>query len=318
MNNPSVTAVVVTFNRLSQLQDTVAALCAADAQVLSHIVVFDNASTDQTGKWLAAHPDPRVICVSSEVNIGGAGGFEAAMRYGATLDTDWMVLMDDDARPAVHTLAAFHKIDRTTRDAWAAAVYDPNGNISDMNRPWVNPLNTLSAFARTVWKGRDGFHLGAAAYSGGIRDIDGGSFVGLFLSRAAIAMAGFPDGRLFLYGEDVLYTLALSAKGGRIAFDPTLKFEHDCETLNSDATMTPLWKVYYFYRNKILAYRVVAGGMMVRPILAVQRRNWRRRARAYGADGASYIALLDLAISDGLAGHLDRPHGKILALSGAK
>ena len=41
------------------------------------------------------------------------------------------------------------------------------------------------------------------------RDIDGTSFVGLFVSRAAIARVGFPDGHLFLYGDDVLYTLGL-------------------------------------------------------------------------------------------------------------
>lgn len=319
MGNAQVVAVVVTYNRLAKLQDTLARLCASPLSELSQILVYDNASDDGTADWLAAHPDPRVVTVRSEVNCGGAGGFEHGMRAAvARFDPDWLVLMDDDARPAPQTLAAFHASDRSPQDAFAAAVYYPDGEICDMNRPWVNPFAGGRALLRTLIKRRNGFHLSAADYDGPQRTIDGASFVGLFLSRRAIKTAGYPDGKLFIYGDDVLYTLGLSDKGGRIAFDPALKFEHDCAVPNAHAVLTPLWRVYYYHRNQVFVFRAAAGRVLFRPILALRHMQWKRRAAAYGANAETYRKLLSLGVADGKSGNLSRSHGDILALSGEK
>lgn len=319
MAKSQLVAVVVTYNRLNKLQDTLERLCAASNDDLTNIVVFNNASTDGTEVWLAQHRDPRLVIVNNEANLGGAGGFEQAMRYTSThLDPDWIVLMDDDARPAPHCLHAFHNADRSKYDAYAAAVYYPDGTICDMNRPWVNPFASLTGMIKTLLKRRDGFHLPAAAYDGTVRPIDGASFVGLFLSRSAIAKAGFPDGRLFIYGDDVLYTLHLTAQGGRITFDPSLRFEHDCSVVNAHDVLTPLWKVYYYHRNQIAVIRAAAGSVLFRPVLAMRQRGWRKRATDYGANADTYRALMTLGISDGLAGNLARPHTEILDLSGEK
>ena len=58
------------------------------------------------------------------------------------------------------------------------------------------------------------------------------SFVGLFLSRQAIARAGYPEGGLFIYGDDLIYTLHLSKAGGKIGFLPWLRFEHDLSLIH--------------------------------------------------------------------------------------
>ncbi|MEL6957346.1 MAG: glycosyltransferase [Pseudomonadota bacterium] len=317
MSRTRLLAVVVTFNRLPALQETLSRLLDLLERDLDRVLVYDNASSDDTAGWLAAQRDPRLTVISASVNSGGAGGFEAAMRAAhSEFDPDWMVLMDDDARPHPATFEAFHARRRDSHDAWAAAVTYPDGAICDMNRPWVNPFGSVGAFVRTLIRQRNGFHMNASAYQGGIRDIDGASFVGLFLSRAALNQAGYPDGRLFLYGDDVLYTLALSKAGGRVAFDPALTFEHDCETLGADATLSPLWKVYYYHRNQVLVYRAAAGPIMFWPVFALRRRVWLRRASAYGANRATYLRLLTLAMADGRVRKLDRAHAEILALSG--
>ena len=308
-------AVVVTYNRLTQLRTTLARLLAAKPAHVQAIVVYDNASSDGTTEYLASLNDPRLHICHSRHNLGGAGGFEAAMRAAVTrFDPDWLLLMDDDARPLPDALAAFHRAPREGFAAWAAAVCYPDGTICDMNRPWINPFRSAGTLLRALARGgRNGFHMGPDDYAGPeIRPIDGGSFVGLFLSRAAIGKAGYPDGRLFLYGDDVLYTLGLSQAGGTIAFDPALRFEHDCATL-SGRTLSPLWKVYYFHRNQVLVYRRAAGPVLFWPVLALRVLLWASRARAYGPEAPRYRALLRLALKDGLTRNLARPRAEITA-----
>ncbi|WP_245890467.1 glycosyltransferase [Roseovarius confluentis] len=320
MATPRLVAVVVTCNRLAQLKITLERLLSSAESDLSGLVVFDNASTDGTADWLSTQSDPRLHVIRSASNIGGAGGFEAAMREAsARFDPDWLALMDDDARPDAGTLAAFANAPRAQYDAWVAAVRYPDGRVCDMNRPWINPFRSAGDLLRAMAKGRDGFHLSAADYAHtDHRVVDGGSFVGLFLSRAAIARAGFPDGSLFLYGDDVLYSLALSEAGGVIAFDPGLAFEHDCATLSASTSpvMSPLWKVYYYHRNQVMVYRRVAGPILFWPVMACRATAWVMRAKAYGAQRKTYLKVLRQAVRDGLGGCTNRPHESVLVLAG--
>lgn len=74
-----------------------------------------------------------------------------------------------------------------------------------------------------------------------------------------------------------------------------------------------LWKVYYNYRNALLAYRIAAGPILFWPILAVVVPNWLRRATRYGSDRRIYLALLRLGVSDALRGNRIRPQREIRA-----
>ncbi|MGB1390582.1 MAG: glycosyltransferase [Paracoccaceae bacterium] len=64
-------AVVVTYNRLDQLQVTVQRLLQFDTVELDAVVVVDNASTDGTGDWLATFDDPRLFVHRHAENGGG-------------------------------------------------------------------------------------------------------------------------------------------------------------------------------------------------------------------------------------------------------
>jgi GT2 family glycosyltransferase len=320
---PRLGAIVVTCNRLDQLRQTVDRLLASPADALETLLVVDNASVDGTPEWLATQGDPRLVHHRLEANLGGAGGFEAGMRLAMAQKNppDWVVLMDDDARPAPGALAAFQTMDRDGWDALAAAVYHPGGKICDINRPSLNPFWHPRRFLDTflgVFKGkaRDGFHLTAEAYAGQkIREIDVGSFVGLFLSRAAVERTGYPEGALFIYGDDVLYSLRMREAGNRIGFAPGVRFEHDFTTLQGPVQrFRPLWKAYYNHRNLLLVYRRAAG-VLFWPALLLILPKWRRKARHYGEQRAVFERLLRLAIRDGLRGDLSRPHAEVVALA---
>ena len=310
-------AVVVTYNRLDKLQPTLARLLAADPAHLQAVLVVDNASTDGTGAWLAGHEDTRLVVLSSVENRGGAGGFEWGMQQAmARFDPDWLVVMDDDARPAADGLAAFHALPSDRWDAVAAAVYFPNGEICEMNRPSRNPFWHRREFLRTLFGGgRSGFHVQPSDYQGPGMQIDVTSFVGFFISRRAVQMVGYPEAKLFIYGDDGLYTLGLTRAGGRIGFEPGIRFEHDLSTFQGQrGRFSPLWKVYYYHRNLLLLYRLAAGWMFW-PVLLVVVPKWLSKARHHGGEKRLFLRLLRRAVTDGLRRRIEVDHHEILTLS---
>ena len=311
----SLVAVVVTYNRLNHLKKTIARLLETPASQLSCLVVVDNASDDGTEAWLATQEDPRLDILRRDRNGGGAGGFETGMRRAvAQHDPDWLVLMDDDARPESGALSVFHARAREGVEGWAAAVYHPDGRICDINRPSINPFWHRAVFWRTaLGGGRGAFHLGPGDYdAAACQPVDGASFVGFFLSRAGVAQAGYPDGRLFLYGDDVLYTLQLSKAGGRIMFDPELRFEHDFSTIKAEEKrFRPLWKTYYHHRNLLLVYRMAAGWLFW-PALVVVVPKWLSKLRHHQGERGLFLKLMLRAIGDGVRGKTDIDHQKVL------
>jgi GT2 family glycosyltransferase len=313
---PRLAAVVVTYNRRAQIRRTLARLLA---EPCARVHVVDNGSTDGTREWLAAQDDPRLRLILPARNLGGAGGFEAGLRAAvAEDDPDWLVVMDDDARPEPGALAAFLALEQAGGlagwDAAAAAVRLPRGRICEMNRPSRNPFWHARVFAQALRRGRRGFHLPDAAYTAeNPAEIDAASFVGLFVSRAAIARAGYPDGRLFIYGDDVLYTLRLRRAGGRIGFFPGLRFEHDFTSLEDGSRVfRPMWKAYFHYRNLLFVYREAAGWLFFPALLLIVPK-WILRARHYGAERAAYRRLLWQGLRDGILGRLAVPEGLVPA-----
>ena len=311
-------AVVVTHNRLDQVQRTLARLLA---EGVARVVVVDNASTDGTGAWLEGQHDPRLTVLRQPDNRGGAGGFEAGLahlmgRDGRAPDApDWTVLMDDDARPQPGAIAAFGRVaagldpDRGPVGVIAAAVTLPDGHVAEMNRPLLNPFWHPHLALRTALRGRVAFHLPDAALAADApaRDVDGASFVGFFLARGAVVRAGLPEGGLFIYGDDVIYSLTLRRAGLVIRLQPEVRFEHDCVSLGTGLAVRPLWKVYYLCRNGIVMTRVAAGWLLRPVAIAWYILAWSRKARHYGApERGIYRRLMWLGIRDGFAGRLGR------------
>ncbi|NVK13634.1 MAG: glycosyltransferase [Rhodobacteraceae bacterium] len=336
-------AVVVTHNRLGKLKATLARLLESPPDELAAVVVADNASTDGTGAWLAAQTDPRLDVRTSACNRGGAGGFEMGMRRAMEAHApDWLVVMDDDGRPAPGGLAAFHGLamhrqpagagDGGGWDAVAAAVYFPDGRICEMNRPSRNPFWHAREFLRTLLGGgRSGFHVQPADYEGPGMQIDVTSFVGFFISAAAVQRAGFPDPELFIYGDDGIYTLGLTKSGGRIGFEPSVRFEHDLSTFRARQAgggadpqqadtaqrgrFVPLWKAYYYHRNLLLLYRMAAGWLFW-PVLLVIVPKWLLKARQHGGSRRVFLRLMGHALRDGLLRRTKVRHARVLQLSG--
>lgn len=326
----TLTAVVVTFNRLCQLQITLRALLDQD---VDHIVVVDNASTDATPDWLAAQAgagtDERLHVLTLPTNTGGAGGFEAGMAYAASnLDPNWVVLMDDDARPELGALARFRseapalESDFPNIGAVVAAVFYPNGSLCEMNRPSRNPFWNLRLFVNTLLLGtRSGFHLSDAQFAPDAApiSIDVASFVGYFVKATAWQKAGLPEGGLFIYGDDVLYSLRLRQAGFAMAFVPAIRFIHDCGTIGDGFVYRPLWKIYYHCRNGVDIAWAAAGPLIFPAALVYYMLIWWRRGRhCEGDERRLYYKMMWMGLRDGLLrrrGRVEAVHSLVQGLA---
>lgn len=307
-------AVLVSFNRLEHLKRGVAAVLD---EPVAGLVVVDNGSTDGSREWLAGLDDPRLHVLTPERNLGGAGGFEMGFREALDVfQPDWLVCFDDDARPAQGSLKAFMAQDLEGVDGAAAAVYYPDGQICEMNRPSWNPFwhgKLLWRTALGVFTGqsREGFHLADRHYTEDRTvEIDSSSFVGCFVRANAVRRIGLPRGELFIYGDDIIYTLSIRKGGGRHVFLPGVHFIHDCSTFQSGAVRySPLWKAYYTYRNGLVMYRIASGAWFPL-VLPVKVLSWIAAVRHY-PDKVRYLRLCWEALHDGLSRHPGRSHDEL-------
>jgi len=314
-----VAAVIVTFNRLEKLKET---LQNTFAEPCAAVVVVNNCSTDGTREWLDTLAEPRLHIIHSPSNQGGAGGFHQGFDYAANHlpHCDWLVAFDDDAFPEPGTLASFDTLDVPDEvGSVAAAVYLPDGRISEMNRPSVNPFWHLRKFFSTALKGRSGFHVSDDDYqSKEHKEIDASSFVGFFLRLSLIreGRIGLPRTELFIYADDIIYVLEMRKVGVKHWFAPWLVFEHDCHTLvNQKDVYRPLWKVYYTFRNRLEMYRI-ASGMFYPLVLLIKIPKCILAVRHYGqAERGRFLTITAIAVKDGIERNYSKSFKQVIALS---
>lgn len=203
-NSPTVTAVVVTYNRLDKLKNVLSAL---EDQTLppSELVVVDNASTDGTGDFLASyaseqHGGMSVKVISCAENLGGAGGFSAGMKSGYDSGSDFVWIFDDDGYPEPDALEKLIQgyngaVDELGPDVpYACSVVKfIDGSICEMN----NPVPTWD-WGRLLAKGQNSVMVTSC------------SFVSVLIPRWVIESFGLPFKEYFIWFDDAEYTLRIT------------------------------------------------------------------------------------------------------------
>ena len=309
-----IASVIVTFNRLEKLKLTVEKTLKEDVDLC---IVVNNASTDGTKAWLDCLNDERLRIINLNENIGGAGGFNRGFYEAAhKSDVDWIVCYDDDAYPQSGSISKFKSLTlNQSIGSVASAVYLPDGKIAEMNRPSLNPFWHIKKFFSTLFKGREGFHISDEQYENkDFIEVDASSFVGYFVRTSVVRSIGLPRQELFIYADDIIYALTVRKAGYKHSFIPTICFIHDCGTLiNQKAIYSPLWRVYYMYRNGFEMYRYTAG-IFFYPIVVLKIFLWYRKSKFY-TNPNLYKKIMWLAIKDGLLKNFDRSHMEVVKIS---
>lgn len=312
-------AVIVTFNRLEKLKETVA---HSLGKGFYRVVVVNNCSTDDTAAWLDGLANPDLVVLHNATNLGGAGGFHRGFEYVANHlpDAEWLVCYDDDAYPANGVVSEFEALDIPADvGSLAAAVYLPEGGISEMNRPSRNPFWHAREFFGAASRGRHGFHIGDSDYqSGQPVEADASSFVGCFIRVSLIreGRIGLPRSELFIYADDIIYLLELRRAGFRHWFVPGIHFIHDCQTLvEQQDVYRPMWKVYYTFRNRLEVYRI-ASGWLYPFILLIKIPSFFLTCRFYEKhERKKFLSVTARAVWDGLRRDYHKSHQQVMALS---
>lgn len=160
-----------------------------------HVVIIDNASTDDTGdvvESFRAKIGAELVYRRMETNTGGSGGFSEGMRVAHEIGSTWIWLMDDDVEVIPDGLAKMGK--------WAPRFqsiqgrrYDYDGSEFYWQYRVAEPLGIPIPFAPA------GFD------ASGYKEMNSGCFEGMFIHRDIVSRIGLPDPRFFIYWDDQLY-----------------------------------------------------------------------------------------------------------------
>ena len=248
MSSPTITAIIVTYNRKKLLERCLSAITTQTRRP-DAVLVIDNASTDGTPawlhKWMPLHL-PQATLIALDQNTGGAGGFAAGMKLAFENGAEWVWMMDDDAEPHPEALEQLMRVatdpshvygslavcgDETS---WLTTVLNPP--LGEVERPEDVPEHA---------------------------EVQSLPFLGFLIHRDLVARIGLPDTGYFIAADDVEYCVRAQHAGAKIIMASRSRIEHPksrpykvkvlCRTLTCLAL--PPWKRYYDTRNRLLIAR---------------------------------------------------------------
>jgi GT2 family glycosyltransferase len=229
---PAFVAVVLNWNGGD---DTLEALASLEG---IPTICVDNGSSDGSDALVEAR-FPAVEVLRTGANLGFAGGNNVGIRRALERGADWVLLLNNDAAAEPGLVEALQR---------AAA---------------ARPDAGLLACKLVSWDGRDVQYAGAAfdarvGYSGriatgdggGLRDVGRADGAALAVSRVAAERAGLLDERLFMYVEDVDWSLRVRRAGFAVVFVPDARVRHKGSGSSGGGASTT--NLYYDTRNTIV------------------------------------------------------------------
>jgi GT2 family glycosyltransferase len=215
--------------------DTLAALRSLDG---IETICVDNGSTDGSAEAVAAQL-PAVELVQTGANLGFAGGNNAGIRRALERGADWVLLLNNDAaaEPGISAALAAAAADRPDAGLLACAILAEDGRAVQ--------------YAGATFNARLGYS-GRVATSGAavLRDVDRADGAALAVSAAAATRAGLLDETLFMYVEDVEWSLRVRRAGFAVVFVPGARVRHKGSSATGGRASTT--NLYYDTRNTVV------------------------------------------------------------------
>lgn len=186
---------IVTYNRSAFLSELLRSAAAMNT-LPDHIVVVDNASTDDTQDVMAAasadFPEGVLVNRRLDTNTGGSGGFSEGTRAALERGADWVWLMDDDVEILPDALERFAP--------WMERFQVIHGRRYDFDGSpfyWQAKFNQflgvpLPYSVKTF--GSDGYAV-----------TNSGTFEGMLIHGDVVRKIGLPDPRFFISWDDAAY-----------------------------------------------------------------------------------------------------------------
>lgn len=192
--------VIVTFNRSALLGELLVSASKLTTPA-AHVVVVDNASSDDTQAVIEAHrplfADGILVNHRLPQNTGGAGGFSEGTKVALDLGAQWVWLMDDDVEILPEALDRF--------------------------APWMERFEVIHGRRYDVdgspffWQAKFNLFLGVplpytskAFNPQGYAITNSGTFEGMLVNADVVRRIGLPDPRFFITWDDAAYAFVAS------------------------------------------------------------------------------------------------------------
>ena len=214
--------------------DTLAALASLEGIAT---ICVDNGSTDGSDDTIAVR-FPQVELIRTGANLGFAGGNNVGIRRALARGADWVLLVNNDAtvEPGIE-----HALD-------AAAAARPDAGLlacTILSADGSDVQYAGATFSRTGYSGRV-----ATTVPPGLTDVGRADGAGVAVSRAAAERAGLLDESLFLYAEDVEWSLRVRRAGFAVVLVPEARVRHKGSAATGGSASTT--NLYYDTRNTIV------------------------------------------------------------------
>ena len=232
-----IVAVIVTYNRLELLKENIEKLLR-QTYCLDNIYIIDNASTDDTQTYCEeiSKENGKILYKRLNENIGGAGGFSKGVQYAYEDGADYIWGMDDDAMP---------RADALEKLVCAMNIFDQNNICLRSNTYYINQNGQFVLEQVTEHN----------------QEMSGLTFVGFYISKEVVQRAGIPRDDLFIYFDEVDYSMSIQENGFKIIGIQESIIEHPyiMSTIKKKLLFKevrlfqmPNWKKYYWMRNNLL------------------------------------------------------------------
>lgn len=228
-------AVVVTCSRVHLLKECINNLLQQTLE-LSRIVVVNNGKDNETYSYLESLKSDKVSSIHSETNGGGAGGFYVGMEEALREESDFLLLLDDDAILDKQFCECIDAASKRYPECKAFCGTVETNNIIDTS-------HRLRLFSKLFSLYRE---VPVVEYSQRDFKCDFLSFCGAVVSTELIKEIGLPRKEYFIWYDDMEYSCRIREKSEIINVNNAL-IDH-CRMITGNAEAN--WRLYYGVRNR--------------------------------------------------------------------
>jgi GT2 family glycosyltransferase len=216
-------------------EDTLAALGSLGAVPT---ICVDNGSTDGSDRAVEER-FPEVELIRTGANLGFAGGNNVGIRRALERGADWVLLLNNDAvaEPGLPEALAGAAAARPDAGLLACLILDGEGLAVQYAGASCHPRFGYSGRVETT-------------PPPALRDVDRADGAAVAVSREAAGRAGLLDDELFLYVEDVDWSLRVRAAGFAVVLVPDARVRHKGSGATGGRASTV--NLYYDTRNTIV------------------------------------------------------------------
>jgi GT2 family glycosyltransferase len=236
---PVVGIVLVNYNGMRFVPECLQSLAAIDYSN-ARIVLVDNASTDGSAEWIAAHY-PHVALIRLPNNRGVTGGNNAGIEWCLARDCDYVLLLNNDTVVEPDFLTQL------------LAIAAPNTLVTPKilfydDRQTLNNHFGLFDF----WRGRniDWLYNKPASAASSVAHARMASTCALLVPRRLIEAVGRMDDSYFLYYDDTDYIARAVAQGATVEIAPCAVVYHRESSSAGHRSVSAL-AMYYNTRNRL-------------------------------------------------------------------